>query len=68
MSRHSPGRLLASFRDSLGSGGRFSNDKIRLCSEHVSCPRFVARELSGMFASCSGGGGCDERRCYGVRS
>ena len=39
-----------------------------VCWERVCCPGYVARELSGMFAACSGGGGCDGLLFCGVRS
>ena len=38
-----------------------------LCWERVCCPPLVARELSRLFAACSGGGGCVGRRCFGRR-
>ena len=38
------------------------------CWERVSCPRFVAHDLSGMFLPCSGGGPWFGRIFCGVRS
>src|ERR1700730_7821558 len=35
------------------------------CPERVICPPFVARELSALFAACSGRQRCGGPRCYG---
>ena len=48
------------------------DDAVRLaertnCRERVSCPHFVARELSETFVACSGGCGCVGHACYGRR-
>jgi hypothetical protein len=35
------------------------------CWERVSCPPYVAHEMSETFVACSGGCGCVEHECYG---
>jgi hypothetical protein len=35
------------------------------CWGRVSCPPYVAHEMSETFVACSGGRGCVEHECYG---